>query len=902
MQTSFELPMNAALSMAHSSEVFRLEEGEVDIFAVDIDGEGRQGLRHHLFSIVAPALVLGMGLNRAGPLDVVAQSRGARLRAGAEFDVGEVDRWIEYLSEALHRRLTEQGVQGLAPRLGEAGALSPGRIAVASRPSAEMLGLPDARASLDRFHAAWAAALFQAIEARRLEEAERLERRGVVVGAAMDRTLAGFVRLVSDRDGGVRSDVHFDEPLLQACALVAEAVGCGAGGLAKSQRRRGNASSLTVEAAARAARLRVRQVALRGAWWEQDLGPMVACLEPDQRPVALLPENGSAYRLVDPANGGRALVVDADLGMALHPMAWTFYAPLPDGRLSFGSVFWQSLLRRKRDVALVLLVGVLGSVLAIAIPVATAAVFQDIIPGHDTGALLQVGLALVVVTLTQIIFKISGDVALLRIEGHIAVEILAGVIDRLLRLPSSFFSLHSTADLADRVLAVDSMRRTMSRILLSAGMAGFSAISSLVLLAFYHPQIALLALALGAVTMGGSVYVGLKELPLLSRMSAQSAAVTSLVLQLIMGVRALRVAGAESRAWINWGRAFVNWRETVVKQRLISNLYETVMAGWDIISLALVFLIAAIAAGDRLETGQFIAIVAAFTLFTVSVSKLSHAVVTGFTIAPMIERLAPLLKAEPEVSQDQVDPGVLAGDIEVNNVVFRYQPDAPLVLDGLSLRVRPGQFVALVGPSGCGKSTLMRLLLGFEQPEAGGVYYDGRDLRGLDIQAVRRQIGVVLQSGRIMPGSIYENIKGATAATIDEAWDAARAAGFEADVRAMPMGLHTLLTEGSGGLSGGQVQRLLIARAIVAKPRVILLDEATSALDNRTQAIVTESLNRASVTRIAIAHRLSTVKEADMIYVLDHGQIAECGSYDELIVRNGLFATLARRQMIEGQD
>jgi ABC-type bacteriocin/lantibiotic exporter with double-glycine peptidase domain len=264
---------------------------------------------------------------------------------------------------------------------------------------------------------------------------------------------------------------------------------------------------------------------------------------------------------------------------------------------------------------------------------------------------------------------------------------------------------------------------------------------------------------------------------------------------------------------------------------------------------------------------------------------------------PLIKFTEPILSAQPEVDSSKADPGRLSGNIEIVNTTFRYERGGPKILDSLSITIRPGEFIALVGPSGCGKSTLMKLLLGFERPETGGIYYDSRDLRNLDMQAVRRQIGVVLQTGKLMPGSLYENIRGPTEATVDDAWEAARMAGIEEDIRAMPMGLHTVLTEGTASLSGGQVQRLLIARALVGKPRILLFDEATSALDNRTQAVVTESLSRLNVTRVAIAHRLSTVMEATRIYVLDGGKVAEMGSYSELMAKNGIFADLAKRQL-----
>jgi ABC-type bacteriocin/lantibiotic exporter with double-glycine peptidase domain len=275
----------------------------------------------------------------------------------------------------------------------------------------------------------------------------------------------------------------------------------------------------------------------------------------------------------------------------------------------------------------------------------------------------------------------------------------------------------------------------------------------------------------------------------------------------------------------------------------------------------------------------------------------STALLGTLAVIPLYEQAKPILTSLPEVDTAKADPGVLAGDIELEHLVFRYQADGPPVLRDVTIRIRAGEFVAFVGPSGSGKSTLLRLLLGFEVPEAGAVYYDGQELAGLDIQSVRRQIGVVLQNGRLMSGDIFTNITGSSPATLDDAWEAARMAGFDEDIKSMPMGMHTVVSEGGGTLSGGQRQRLMIARAIVQRPRILFFDEATSALDNRTQSIVSTSLDRLQATRIVVAHRLSTIVHADRIYVVEAGRVVQSGTYEQLISQDGLFAELAARQL-----
>jgi ABC-type bacteriocin/lantibiotic exporter with double-glycine peptidase domain len=301
--------------------------------------------------------------------------------------------------------------------------------------------------------------------------------------------------------------------------------------------------------------------------------------------------------------------------------------------------------------------------------------------------------------------------------------------------------------------------------------------------------------------------------------------------------------------------------------------------------------------GSGLTAGDFLAFNVAFGTFIGGVTSLSNTVVEVLDIVPLWQRSQPILTAEPEVDLTKSDPGQITGNLRVDHVTFRYREDGPLILDDVSLEARPGEFIALVGASGSGKSTLLRLLLGFEMPISGTVYYDGQDLSGLDVSAVRRQLGVVLQNNRINAGSIFENIASGALIGLDDAWTAAEMAGLADEIRALPMQMHTLISEGGSNLSGGQRQRLVIARALALQPHILLFDEATSALDNRTQAIVSQSLDRLNVTRIVIAHRLSTIRNADRIYVLSSGRVVQQGNFEELAHQPGLFAQLIRRQL-----
>jgi ATP-binding cassette subfamily C protein len=376
--------------------------------------------------------------------------------------------------------------------------------------------------------------------------------------------------------------------------------------------------------------------------------------------------------------------------------------------------------------------------------------------------------------------------------------------------------------------------------------------------------------------------------------------------QMLVAVAKLRVAGAEARAFSRWADVLAEQKTNVYKARRIAAVQAVIAQTFPpIASLCIYAAVIMLGAADKdgitvplLTMGAYMAFSAAFGQFLAPLMSVVSSLTTVVTIVPMYERVEPILKTVPETRTRAEPPGVLTGDIEFRRVTFRYLNDSPPVLDDVSWQVKPGEYIAFVGPSGGGKSTVLRLLLGFEEPERGGIFFDHKDLATLDLGEVRRQIGVVMQSAGLMSGSIYDNIVGSLPLSMDDAWEAARMAGFDEDVRAMPMGMQTVLSESSPSLSGGQRQRLIIARALVRKPRILVFDEATSALDNRTQAIVSQSLHALQATRLAIAHRLSTVTHADRIFVLQSGRIVQAGTYQELASQDGLFLDLMKRQLL----
>jgi ATP-binding cassette subfamily C protein len=357
------------------------------------------------------------------------------------------------------------------------------------------------------------------------------------------------------------------------------------------------------------------------------------------------------------------------------------------------------------------------------------------------------------------------------------------------------------------------------------------------------------------------------------------------------------VSGSENRAFSVWAKLFAQRRDADMAGERIGTRVQVFHAIYPVLcSMALFWLMAG--DGQKLSTGQFLAFSASFGVFMRAVLDIIGAALRTLSIVPIYERARPILTSAVE-SQGSSDVRIeLSGELELSHLSFRYEQSGPLILDDVTLRIDAGEFVAVVGPSGSGKSTLLRIMLGFEAPAEGGVFYDGQALSGMDIRGVRQQIGVVLQHSRIMAGDIFTNIVGNSGLTLDDAWRAARQAAFAKDVEEMPMGMHTVLAQGGGTLSGGQRQRLLIARALASQPRILFFDEATSALDNRTQAVVSESLEQLRVTRVVIAHRLSTIRHADRIVVLDRGRIVQMGRFEALLAQGGTFGALARRQLV----
>ncbi|MCC5661566.1 NHLP bacteriocin export ABC transporter permease/ATPase subunit [Nostoc sp. XA010] len=729
-------------------------------------------------------------------------------------------------------------------------------------------------------------------EVMRLRDRQRLNRQV---------TAEALGELASTLNSQDRDVFNEGTPLLVAAGAVGRALGVKIRPPARSENLKRVKEPL--EAIVRASRIRMRRVLLRDNWWEKDCGPIVAYTQSENRPVALLPVSSNRYELFDPVEQTRSLV-DERQALTLAPIAYVFYRSLPDQALSALDLLRFALKGRVKELQVILFTAIVVTLLGMLTPQATAILMDNAIPDSDKGLLLQVGLGLMVAALATAVFQLAQGFALLRIETTGDASTQAAVWDRLLNLSVSFFRQYTTGDLQSRVSSISTIRRQLSGRTLINLITSFFALFYLGQLFYYNFQLALVGVVVAIVAFTFTTISSILLLRYVRPLLELQGNIFGQTVQLINGISKLHVAGAQERAFACWSKNYSRQIKLELGKQQVEDavaLFNTVMP--TVTSGVLFWFTMSLlekpetSGGITFSLGTFLAFNTAFGNFIKGTTGLSNTVTELLQVIPEWKRTQPIILTIPEVDLTKTDPGRLSGKITVDHLTFRYRSDGPLTLDDVCISAQPGEFIALVGSSGSGKSTMLRLLIGFETPQVGSIYYDGQDLSGLDVDAVRRQLGVVLQNGQLNSASIFENIAGGAQITLDEAWEAARMSGFADDITAMPMQMHTVVSEGGGNLSGGQRQRLLIARALALKPRILLFDEATSALDNRTQAIVSESLDNLQVTRIAIAHRLSTIRNAHRIYVLQAGRVVQQGTFQELATVEGLFAQLMARQM-----
>jgi NHLM bacteriocin system ABC transporter ATP-binding protein len=727
---------------------------------------------------------------------------------------------------------------------------------------------------------------------------QRLSRDDLSLASEQRALSASFDHLSAvGRGERLRPDAGGIGDLERACHTAARWLGIDPPRVARAEHGSTGTFAHSQTLLSRTTGIRARRVVLEPGWQGNDSGALIGFLIEDDEslvPVALLPSR-RGYWLHDPRQGAPLRVTEAAAGR-LYPHAHQIYAPLPVRPLGPLDVLRFSSARTARDWAFVAGVGALTGALGTLVPLLTGQVFDRIIPGAERGLLGQLTLVLFAVIAGQLLFDVARGLVLVRAQTLMDTRLEAGVWDRLLSLPLPFFRRYSAGDLAARAAGIGGIRQILAGATMSGMLGGVFSLWNLALLFFIDPRLAVAAcllVAVAAVVSAVAAYQALRRQRVVADLDGK---IGGLLLQLFTGIAKLRVTGTENRAFSVWSSLFARRRDADLTAERVNVRVAIFEAAYPLACSAVIWLLVTQHV-PRLSTGQFLAFSASFAMFVASMLDVIETGLAALAVIPMYERARPILTEPVEHRGGGEGRITLAGHVEVSHVSFRYEEHGPLILDDVHFTIRPGEFVAVVGASGSGKSTLLRVLLGFESCTEGAVFYDGQALAGLDVRVVRQQIGVVLQNSRVMAGDVFSNIVGTSGGTMDDAWRAARAAALDKDIEAMPMGMHTVLSQGGSTLSGGQRQRLLIARALALRPAILFFDEATSALDNVTQTAVSESLEKLRVTRVVIAHRLSTIRHADTIVVLEHGRVVQAGRFEELMKRDGPFQALARRQI-----
>ncbi len=639
-----------------------------------------------------------------------------------------------------------------------------------------------------------------------------------------------------------------------------------------------------------------RVVKLQGNWWRDAVGPMLGQTKSGDV-VALLPVGLAGYEFFDYETGEK-LRLSRKTRDKLQEEAFCFYRPLPLKQLGLTDLL-QYILNTlsSADILMVALASLGVSLLGLFTPYLTKLIFERVVPSGEPGLLLPVALVLVGVALSSILIEITKTLLIARVQTKMNIPVEAAAMSRLLLLPAAFFKEYNAGELSSRISAIMQLCDMLANTFLSTGLTALFSFIYVFQIISFAPALVFPALMVILAQLAVTVITGLVELNLNRRRIALNARLNGITFASFSGVQKIKLAGAERRVFAKWADIFKQQADISYNPPLLIKVQPVVAS---LISLGGIIIIYYSAAAASVSVADYMAFNASFGLVSGAIMSLAGVTTSFANIKPLMEMVEPIMQAVPEVGENKQIITRLSGNIELNNVSFRYHEEMPLVLDDISLKIKAGQYVAIVGKTGCGKSTLMRLLLGFETPQRGAIYYDGRDIARLDMRSLRQNIGAVTQDGRLFSGDIFSNIViSAPWLSRDDAWQAAELAGIADDIRAMPMGMHTVISEGSGGISGGQRQRLMIARAIVPNPRILMFDEATSALDNITQKQVSEALDSMKSTRIVIAHRLSTIRHCDRIVVLDSGKIKEDGSYEELLQKDGYFAELVERQKLD---
>ena len=643
--------------------------------------------------------------------------------------------------------------------------------------------------------------------------------------------------------------------------------------------------------------LMTREVELEEGWQNDAYGPMLGYLKEAGTAVALLPGTIYGYYFKDPATGKRTRITRKTARLFSRE-ALCFYQPLPMKKLGIPDLLkYMKNSITYGDLVVIVLATLAVQLVGMIEPRVYSLVTGKILEGHNMNLMAGVGVFLLTSAFAAQLIGLVRSLLMQRINTKTSQAVQASVMMRILSLPVSFFRKYSSGELSSRANSVNSLCSMMLNNILSIGLSSLLSLLYVAQIFSFAPALVWPSLLIILATVVMSLAVSLVQIGISRKRMKLSAEEQGMSYAVMNGIQKIRLSGSEKRVFARWGRLYAKGAQLEYNPPLFLKINTVITTAISLIGTIVLYYLAI---QTNVGVSQYYAFTAAYGRVMGAFSALAGIAVSVASIRPVLEMAEPILKAEPEVAADKQPVDRVTGHIEMSHVSFRYEENTPYVLNDLSLNIKDGEYVAIVGRTGCGKSTLVRLLLGFEKPEKGGIFYDRHDLNSIDPRSLRKHIGVVIQNGQLFQGDIFSNITiSAPDLTLDEAWEAAEMAGIAQDIRDMPMGMQTLISEGQGGISGGQKQRLMIARAVAPKPSILIFDEATSALDNKTQKQVSGALDKLNCTRIVIAHRLSTIRNCDRILVMDKGTIIEEGTYDDLIAQNGHFAELVARQRLD---
>lgn len=643
-----------------------------------------------------------------------------------------------------------------------------------------------------------------------------------------------------------------------------------------------------------------RSVILESGWYKDAIGAMLGIRKDNGTVVALIPSGFSGYEYFD-LESGKYIKVKKSNEDLFEDEAIAFYKPFPLKSLTIKDlIVYIAQVLSVSDYVAIALATLAVSLLGMLTPKINNILFSVVVTSGSVRLLIGIAIFAICLSLTSLIISSVKSLISARINTKLSISIEAATMMRLMSLPADFFKNYSSGELQERAGNISSLCDMLVSTILNTGLTSAFSLIYIYQIFVYAPGLVIPSLIITFITIIFFVVSALMQMKISVKQMELGGRESGMTYALISGVQKIKLAGAEKRAFARWANLYAERISYSYNPPAFLKLNPVISSA---ISLTGTLVMYYMAVKTGVSVAEYYAFNTAYGMVSGAFMSLSSIALTFAQIKPILERVKPLLDAKPEISEGKQVITRLSGAVEMNNVSFRYNESMPNVIDNLSLKIRPGQYVAIVGKTGCGKSTLMRLLLGFEKADRGAIYYDGKDINSLDLKSLRRKIGSVMQNGKLLQGDIYSNITiSAPWLTMNEAFEAAEKAGIAEDIRRMPMGMHTMISEGSGGISGGQRQRLMIARAIAPKPKILMFDEATSALDNITQRQVCEALDAMKCTRIVIAHRLSTIKQCDRIIVLDGGHIVEDGTYRELIDNKGYFYELVERQRVDDND